>query len=43
MSYDGQEEAKKIDLAQLGEEAESAYILIDLITKEEELLISLMK
>ena len=36
VSYDGQEEAKKIDLAQPGEEAKPAYILADLTIEEEE-------
>ena len=43
VSYDGQEEAKKIDLAQLGEEAKPAYILADLTPEEEEQLIALLK
>ena len=40
VSNDGQEEAKKIDLAQPREEAKQAYILADLIAKEEEQLIA---
>ena len=43
VSYDGQEEAKKIDLAQPGEEAKSTYISANLIAKEEEQLIALLK
>ena len=43
VSYDGQEEAKKIDLAQPGEEAKPAYILANLTAKEEEQLIALLK
>ena len=43
VSYDGQEEAKKIDLAQRGEEAKPAYISADLTTEEEEQLIALLK
>ena len=43
ISYDGQEEAKKIDLAQLREEARLAYISADLTTEEEEQLIALLK
>ena len=36
VSYDGHEEAKKIDLAQPGEEAKLAYISTNLTAKEEE-------
>ena len=36
VSYDGQEEAKKIDLAQPREEAKPAYISADLTAEEEE-------
>ena len=42
-SYDGQEEAKKIDLAQPREEAKPAYISTDLMAEEEEQLIALLK
>ena len=36
VSYNGQEEANKIDLAQPGEEAKPAYISADLTAEEEE-------
>ena len=43
VSYDGQEEAKKIDLAQPGEEAKPAYISADLTAEEEERLMAFLK
>ena len=43
VSYDGQEETKKIDLAQPREEAKPAYISADLIAEEEKQLIALLK
>ena len=43
VSYDGQEEAKKINLAQPREEAKPAYILADLTNDEEEQLLVLLK
>ena len=43
VSYDGHEEAKKIDLAQPREEAKPAYILVDLTAEQEEQLIALLK
>ncbi|MCO5563145.1 hypothetical protein L7F22_016782 [Adiantum nelumboides] len=42
-SYDGPEKAKKIDLAEPGEEPKPAYIAIDLTEKEEQLLIPTLK
>ena len=39
-SYDGPEDAKRIDLAKLGEDPRPVYIAMDLTPKEEELLIS---
>ena len=38
-SYDGPENAKKIDLAEEGEDPRPAYIANDLLPEEEELLI----
>ena len=43
ISYDGQEEAKKINLAQPREEAKRADILADLTNDKEEQLIALLK
>ena len=43
MSYDGQEEAKKIDFPQPKDEAKPTYILVDLTIEEEEQLINLLK
>ncbi|MCO5554772.1 hypothetical protein L7F22_008306 [Adiantum nelumboides] len=42
-SYDGLEKAKKIDLAEPGEEPKPAYIAIDLTEEEEKLLIATLK
>ncbi|MCO5577550.1 hypothetical protein L7F22_031381 [Adiantum nelumboides] len=42
-SYDGLEKAKKIDLAELGEEPKTAYIAINLTEGEEQLLIATLK
>ncbi|MCO5557917.1 hypothetical protein L7F22_011490 [Adiantum nelumboides] len=42
-SYDGPEKAKKIDLAELGEEQKPAYIATDLTEEEEQLLIATLK
>ena len=39
VSYDGQEEAKKVDLAQLDEESKPIYVLADLSKEEEKELI----
>ena len=39
VSYDGQEEAKKVDLAQLDEESKPVYVSADLSEEEEEELI----
>lgn len=43
VSYDGPEDAKKIDLAEPGEEPRPAWIATDLTPEEEELLISTLK
>ncbi|MCO5552095.1 hypothetical protein L7F22_005605 [Adiantum nelumboides] len=42
-SYDGLEKAKKIDLAEPGEEPKPAYIATDLTEEEEQLLIATLK
>ena len=42
-SYDGLENAKKIDLAQEGEDSRPAYIAADLESEEEELLVKTLK
>ena len=42
-SYDGPENAKKIDLADEGQESRPAYIAMDLELAEEELLIRTLK
>ena len=42
-SYNGLENAKKIDLAKNGEEPKLAYIAVDLEPEEEELLIATLK
>ena len=42
-SYDGPEDAKKIDLANPGEEPRPVYIATDLTAEEEELLIATLK
>ncbi|MCO5603086.1 hypothetical protein L7F22_057231 [Adiantum nelumboides] len=42
-SYDGPEKAKKIDLAEPGEEPKPTYIATDLTEEEEQLLISTLK
>ncbi|MCO5575757.1 hypothetical protein L7F22_029561 [Adiantum nelumboides] len=42
-SYDGPEKAKKIDLAEPGEEPKPAYIATDLTEEEEQLLIATLK
>ena len=42
-SYDGPENAKKIDLAEEGEDPRPAYIANDLLPEEEELLIKTLK
>lgn len=42
-SYDGLENAKKIDLAEEGQEPRPAYIAIDLELAEDELLIRTLK
>ena len=42
-SYDGSEDAKKIDWAEPGEEPRPAYIATDLSPEEEELLIKTLK
>ena len=39
VSYDGQEEAKKVDLAQLDEESKPVYVSVDLSEEEEKKLI----
>ena len=43
VSYDGLEDAKKIDLAEPGEEPKPTWIATDLSQEEEELLISMLK
>ena len=43
VSYDGQEEAKKVDLAQLDEESKQVYVLEDLSEEEEKELIQLLQ
>ena len=43
VSYDGPEDAKKIDLAEPGEEPRLTWIATDLSQEEEELLISMLK
>ena len=43
VSYDGQEEAKKVDLAQLDEESKPVYVLADLSEEEEKELIWLLQ
>ena len=42
-SYDGPQDTKKIDLAELGEEPKPAWIATDLTPNEEELIISTLK
>ncbi|MCO5558107.1 hypothetical protein L7F22_011684 [Adiantum nelumboides] len=42
-TYDGPEKAKKIDLAEPGEESKPAYIATDLTEEEEQLLITTLK
>ena len=42
-SFDGPEDAKKIDLSESGEELKPAYIATDLSPEEEELLIKTLK
>ena len=42
-SYDGLENAKRIDLTENGEEPKPTYIVADLELKEEELLIATLK
>ena len=42
-SYDGPEDAKKIDLANPGEEPRPVYIATDLTAEEEELLIATLE
>ena len=42
-SYDGPKNAKKIDLAEEGEDPRPAYIANDLLSEEEELLIKTLK
>ena len=42
-SYDGPKNAKKIDLAEDGEDSRPAYIATDLTPEEEELLIKMLK
>ncbi|MCO5579251.1 hypothetical protein L7F22_033105 [Adiantum nelumboides] len=42
-SYDGPKKAKKIDVAEPGEEPKPAYIATDLIKEEEQLLIATLK
>ena len=42
-SYDGPEDAKKIDLVEPGEEPRPAYIATDLSPEEEELLVKTLK
>ena len=42
-SYDGPENAKKIDLAEEGEDPRLAYIANDLLPKEEDLLVKTLK
>ena len=43
VSYNGQEEAKKVDLAQLEEEPKLVYVLANLSEEEEKELIKLLK
>ena len=43
VSYDGQEEAKKVDLAQLDEESKPVYVSADLNEEEEKELIQLFQ
>ena len=43
VSYDGQEEAKKVDLAQLDEELKLVYVSADLSEEEEKELIELLR
>ena len=42
-SYDGPEQAKKIDLAQPGEDPKPAYIANDLTPEEEEILVKTLR
>ena len=41
--YDGSKDAKKIDLANLGEEPRPVYIATDLTLEEKEILIATLK